>query len=66
MSATLPNLNKVASWIFAKPFVRNFRPVRLVEYYKVGSKIHDKEGKKLAFIDPQFIFLINYHVFLII
>jgi replicative superfamily II helicase len=51
MSATLPNLRQVAGWLEAKPFVKNFRPIPLVEYYKVNQNVYNKKGELVRTID---------------
>ncbi|TNM85601.1 hypothetical protein fugu_007872 [Takifugu bimaculatus] len=40
MSATLPNLSLLASWLGAELYQTNYRPVPLHEYLKVGCNIY--------------------------
>ncbi|KAM9363686.1 DNA polymerase theta [Symphorus nematophorus] len=42
MSATLPNLSLLASWLGAELYLTDYRPVPLQEHLKVGCKIYDK------------------------
>lgn len=39
MSATIGNLNEIATFLEADVYTRNFRPVELKEYVKCGSEI---------------------------
>ena len=43
MSATLPNLDLLASWLNADLFKTDFRPVPLTEHIKIGHRIFDNE-----------------------
>lgn len=40
MSATLPNLAEIAGWAEAALFTTDFRPVPLVQAYKLGQALH--------------------------
>ncbi|XP_053273755.1 DNA polymerase theta [Pleuronectes platessa] len=42
MSATLPNLSLLASWLGAELYQTDYRPVPLLEHLKVGCNIYDK------------------------
>ncbi len=42
MSATLPNLSLLASWLGAELYQTEYRPVPLQEHLKVGCNIYDK------------------------
>uniref|UniRef100_A0A8D3CC38 DNA polymerase theta n=1 Tax=Scophthalmus maximus TaxID=52904 RepID=A0A8D3CC38_SCOMX len=42
MSATLPNLTLLASWLGAELYQTDYRPVPLQEHLKVGCNIYDK------------------------
>ncbi|RKO85090.1 P-loop containing nucleoside triphosphate hydrolase protein, partial [Blyttiomyces helicus] len=47
MSATLQNIGVLASWLDAELFISDYRPVPLVEYYKVGNQVKDVNGNVL-------------------
>ena len=47
MSATLPNLNVLATWLRADLYFTDYRPVPLTETFKVGPIIYDKSGNIL-------------------
>ncbi|XP_024542477.1 helicase and polymerase-containing protein TEBICHI-like isoform X1 [Selaginella moellendorffii] len=64
MSATMPNVAAVASWLQAAFYETNFRPVPLDEHIKVGNTIYDtsmntvralKVGSELGGKDPDHI-----------
>ncbi|XP_033976724.1 DNA polymerase theta isoform X3 [Trematomus bernacchii] len=42
MSATLPNLSLLAGWLGAELYQTDYRPVPLLEHFKVGCNIYDK------------------------
>uniref|UniRef100_UPI0037E73ECB DNA polymerase theta n=1 Tax=Semicossyphus pulcher TaxID=241346 RepID=UPI0037E73ECB len=42
MSATLPNLSLLASWLAAELYQTDYRPVPLQEHLKVGCNVYDK------------------------
>ena len=52
MSATLPNLDLLASWLDADLFKTDFRPVPLAENIKIGNKILNNSFKFVRSIDP--------------
>lgn len=43
MSATIPNLNEIASWLGAQTYIGDFRPVPLREYVVIGGCVHDNK-----------------------
>lgn len=47
MSATLPNLDVLATWLRADLYFTDYRPVPLTETFKVGPVIYDRSGKVL-------------------
>ncbi|XP_036600001.1 DNA polymerase theta [Trichosurus vulpecula] len=52
MSATLPNLDLVASWLNAELYHTDFRPVPLLESLKIGSSIYDSSMKLVREFQP--------------
>ncbi|XP_028750825.1 DNA polymerase theta isoform X1 [Peromyscus leucopus] len=52
MSATLPNLQLVASWLNAELYHTDFRPVPLLESIKVGNSIYDSSMKLVREFQP--------------
>ncbi|KAK2489134.1 hypothetical protein MC885_000815 [Smutsia gigantea] len=52
MSATLPNLELVASWLNAELYHTDFRPVPLLESIKIGNSIYDSSMKLVREFKP--------------
>ncbi|XP_054858086.1 DNA polymerase theta [Eublepharis macularius] len=52
MSATLPNLDLLASWLNADLYQTDFRPVPLLEQLKIGNKVYDSSVKTVREIQP--------------
>ncbi|KAM4888552.1 DNA polymerase theta [Thomomys bottae] len=52
MSATLPNLELVASWLNAELYHTDFRPVPLLELVKIGNSMYDSSMKLVREFQP--------------
>ncbi|XP_023975984.1 DNA polymerase theta isoform X2 [Physeter macrocephalus] len=52
MSATLPDLELVASWLNAELYHTDFRPVPLLESVKIGNSIYDSSLKPVREFQP--------------
>lgn len=52
MSATLPNLDMLASWLDADIYKSDCRPVPLKEYVKIGDAVYDKNFQLQRRIRP--------------
>ncbi|GFS29474.1 DNA polymerase theta [Nephila pilipes] len=48
MSATLPNLNVLSTWLDSELFNTDFRPVPLQEKVKIGSVLYDAKTKAIC------------------
>lgn len=55
MSATIANLREIAKFLNADIYTRDFRPVELKEYVKIGSDILTIDGKK-KFVSEAFTY----------
>ena len=55
MSATIANLHEIARFLNADIYTRDFRPVELKEYVKIGSDILSIDGKK-KFVSEAFTY----------
>ncbi|KAH9571445.1 hypothetical protein CY35_02G094300 [Sphagnum magellanicum] len=53
MSATMPNVSDVATWLQAAFYETDFRPVPLEEFMKIGNKIHKKNMELVRTIQKE-------------
>lgn len=53
MSATLPNLSLLASWLGAELYQTDYRPVPLQEHLKVGCNFYDKSLSMIRQFTPE-------------
>lgn len=52
MSATLPNLSLLATWLGAELYQTDYRPVPLLEHLKVGCNFYDKSLSVVQHFTP--------------
>jgi hypothetical protein len=64
MSATLPNLQLVASWLNAELYHTDFRPVPLLESIKIGNSIYDSSMKLVREFQPLLQVKVNYSCYI--
>ncbi|KAK3917923.1 DNA polymerase theta [Frankliniella fusca] len=53
MSATLPNLSLLSTWLCADLYKTTFRPVPLEEFIKIGNSMYDNNLKLVRTIEPE-------------
>lgn len=64
MSATLPNLELVASWLNAELYHTDFRPVPLLESIKIGNSIYDSSMKLIREFQPMLQVKVNHYFYI--
>ncbi|KAM4700701.1 DNA polymerase theta [Discoglossus pictus] len=52
MSATLPNLDLLASWLNAELYHTDYRPVPLMEWVKIGKTVYDSTMTPIREFEP--------------
>lgn len=61
MSATLPNVADLATWLDAALYITQFRPIPLTEYLKINSSVYDAATMELKYnIQPIAKFKVAY------